>query len=214
MSCYDAWRTFHEVCFKILLYLRGFKSRFNCFRATAVQTWSLWDFHLTPVLSGTNVVHLMFKGQSAIIKLSGQRGCPAVLRPGCYIVSFGKTQFMQQMSRYDSIYGEKKKKKNLYVFYKMVLPSYIEMTFWQVCAVLSPVSTYHADFICTSVEWIHWHSVCICQMWWDFILGNAIRWKKTTPDRKCKETSWMFELMTDVVWFMLNVYSFNQWIKH
>lgn len=32
-----------------------------CFRATAVQTWSLWDFHLTPVLSGTNVVHLTLK---------------------------------------------------------------------------------------------------------------------------------------------------------
>lgn len=90
MSCYDTWRTFHEVCFKTLLYLRGFKSQLNCFRATAVQTWSLWDFHLTQVLSGTNVVHLMLR-TVCNNKVSSQRGCPAVLRPGCSIVSFGNT---------------------------------------------------------------------------------------------------------------------------
>lgn len=46
------------------------------------------------------------------------------------------------------------------------------------------------------------------------ILSYKCDQSKVTPDRKCKETSWVFDLMTDVVWFMLNVYSFNQWIKH
>lgn len=164
MSCYDAWRTFHEVCFKILLYLRGFKSRFKLFqgnRGTDVVSVRLPP---DPSFKWYECCAFNVKGQSAIIKLSGQRGCPAVLRPGCHIVSFGKHNLCNRCP--DMILFMEK----FICVLQMVLPSYIKMTFWQVCAVLSPVSTYHADFICTSVEWIHWHSVCECQMWWDFIL--------------------------------------------
>lgn len=98
------------------------KADLNCFRATAVQTWSLWDFHLTQVLSGTNVVHLTLR-TVCNNKVSGQRGCPAVLRPGCHIVSFGKHNLCNRCP--DMILFMEK----FICVLQMVLPSYIKMTF-------------------------------------------------------------------------------------